>query len=144
MLKHDFVFIRSKELHLSLKEAEDFYQEHAGRFFFNRLTHFMSSSPIYVHIIGKGNAITEWRKLMGPTKVTKTQYELPDSIRGTFGITDTRNVAHGSDSLENCLREISFFFPEFDPLYWSQSELPQLLLENQNHVPCNSGESKRQ
>lgn len=33
---------------------------------------------------------------MGPTKVYKTKYEAPDTIRGTFGLTDTRNCTHGS------------------------------------------------
>ena len=31
-----------------------------------------------------------------------------------FGLTDTRNTSHGSDSDENALKEIQFFFPEFD------------------------------
>ena len=33
---------------------------------------------------------------MGPTKVFKTQFEAPDSIRGQFGLSDTRNATHGS------------------------------------------------
>lgn len=33
---------------------------------------------------------------MGPTKVYKTQYEAPDTIRGMFGFSDTRNATHGS------------------------------------------------
>ena len=36
------------------------------------------------------------------------------SIRGQFGLTDTRNVSHGSDSDETARREIQFFFPDFD------------------------------
>ena len=51
---------------------------------------------------------------MGPTKVFKTRYEQPDTIRGLFGITDTRNSSHGSDSEETARQEIKFFFPEFD------------------------------
>ena len=51
---------------------------------------------------------------MGPTKVFKTRYEQPDTIRGLFGITDTRNSSHGSDSEETARQEIQFFFPEFD------------------------------
>lgn len=33
---------------------------------------------------------------MGPTKIIKAQYEAPDSIRGRFSMSDTRNAAHGS------------------------------------------------
>ena len=51
---------------------------------------------------------------MGPTKVFRTRFEQPDTIRGKFGLTDTRNCSHGSDSEETAAREIGFFFPEFD------------------------------
>ena len=44
----------------------------------------------------------------------------PDSIRGRFGLTDTRNSVHGADSEDNVLREINFLFPEFDPQEWQR------------------------
>lgn len=130
MVDRGLYFIRSKQMHLSLAQAEDFYREHEGRFFFTRLTSFMSSSPISVHIVGGNRAIADWRKMLGPTKVIKTQYELPDSVRGMYGITDTRNVAHGSDSIESALNEINFFFPDFDSLAWLQKELPHFVSNN--------------
>lgn len=37
---------------------------------------------------------------MGPTKVYKTKYEAPDTIRGMFGLTDTRNSTHGSGKVK--------------------------------------------
>lgn len=33
---------------------------------------------------------------MGPTKVYRAQFEAPDTIRGEFGLSDTRNATHGS------------------------------------------------
>lgn len=33
---------------------------------------------------------------MGPTKVYKAIFEDPQSIRGRFGVSDTRNATHGS------------------------------------------------
>ena len=59
---------------------------------------------------------------MGPTKVIKTRYEHPNTIRGRFGLTDTRNTSHGSDSTENALKEIAFFFPEFDANAFYENE----------------------
>lgn len=116
--KKGFLFIRSKRMHLTRSRVEDFYREHEGRFFYNRLVSFMSSGPISTHILARENAINEWRKLMGATKVFKTIHEDPDSIRGKFGLTDTRNSTHGSDSDETALKEIKFFFPEFDVEDW--------------------------
>ena len=33
---------------------------------------------------------------MGPTRVFQARHVAPDSIRGSFGLTDTRNTTHGS------------------------------------------------
>jgi nucleoside-diphosphate kinase len=52
---------------------------------------------------------------MGPTKVFKSRFNDPETIRGQFGLTDTRNSTHGSDSDETARREMKFFFPCFDP-----------------------------
>lgn len=115
ILAKDFVVIRSLLTKMSVQRAQQFYAEHEGRFFYNRLVTYMSSGPCFVHILGRQkDAITEWRQLMGPTKVFKTRYECPDTVRGKFGLTDTRNSTHGSDSEETATREIDFFFPNFD------------------------------
>ena len=58
---------------------------------------------------------------MGPTKVYKTIYQEPGSIRGRYGLTDTRNSTHGSDSEESAKREIEFF-PHFDIEKWYRTE----------------------
>ena len=57
---------------------------------------FMCSGPSDVYILANQDAIAKWRQLLGPTKVVQAQYSAPDSIRGTFGLSDTRNAAHGS------------------------------------------------
>ena len=68
---------------------------------------------------------------MGPTKVFKTRYEQPNTIRGLFGITDTRNSSHGSDSEETARQEIQFFFPEFDFDNFYRSGQDQAFLNGQ-------------
>lgn len=56
--------------------------------------------------------------MLGPTKVYQTVYTHPNSIRGLFGLSDTRNACHGSDSIESAKREIQIFFEEFDVDRW--------------------------
>ncbi|KAI7691660.1 hypothetical protein SSS_03378 [Sarcoptes scabiei] len=91
----------------------------------------MTSGHSIVYILAQYNAVTRWRQLIGPTKVFKYQrfiiefnrsmknffsrtiLEEPKTIRGSYGLTDTRNAAHGSDSSLNALKEIKFFFPQF-------------------------------
>ncbi|XP_036362588.1 nucleoside diphosphate kinase 6 isoform X1 [Octopus sinensis] len=114
MLENEFWLVRTKMVKLSREQAEEFYSVHQEKFFYNRLVTFMCSGPIGVHVLAREDAINTWRKLLGPTKVLRTVFEEPTSIRGRFGLTDTRNCAHGSDSEETANKEIQFFFPEID------------------------------
>lgn len=59
---------------------------------------------------------------MGPTKVYKTIFSHPNSIRGLFGLSDTRNACHGSDSPESVQNEIKIFFPEFSIPLWHAND----------------------
>jgi len=132
LLQNDFIFVKSKEEHLDPAKVKSFYQEHQGKFFYNRLVTYMSSGCSHIHILGRNeNAIQKWRTMMGPTKVFKTRYEQPDTIRGLFGITDTRNSSHGSDSEETARQEIQFFFPEFDFDNFYRSGQDQAFLNGQ-------------
>nr|XP_005496872.2 uncharacterized protein LOC102066627 [Zonotrichia albicollis] len=98
----------------------------AGRFFYQRLVEFMASGPMWAYILAHENAVPLWRSLMGPTKVFRARHSDPDSIRGAYGLTDTRNTTHGSDSPASASREIAFFFPEFDEQRWYEQEEPRL------------------
>lgn len=108
-----FKIIRIKKCHVSLTLAKEFYLEHREKFFYNRLTTFMSSSSIYALVLAKNDAINSWRSLMGKANVYRTMYSDPDCLRSRFGLTDTRNAVHGSDSEMTARREIAFFFPDF-------------------------------
>nr|CAG4645240.1 EOG090X0HUX [Leptodora kindtii] len=130
-IRHDildagFHIVCSRELCLRDGEAERFYAEHEGRFFHNRLVTFMKSGPIHAMILAHPSAIAKWRQLMGPTKTFRAQYEAPQTIRGMFGLTDTRNCSHGSDSPDSVAREIKFFFPDFNQQRWYEEEEPYM------------------
>ena len=122
IVDEQFLIVRSKYLSLSRSRAEDFYAEHKGKFFYNRLVTYMSSGWCQSLILARPGAIAHWRQLMGPTKVFSTRFTQPASIRGQFGLTDTRNSGHGSDSEETAAREIQFFFPEFDVQEWNAGD----------------------
>lgn len=118
ILSAKFKIIKTKRKTLSLDDAEKFYNEHKSKFFYNRLITFMTSGPSEVLILAKNNAILDWRSLMGPTKVFRAQYDAPKTIRSQFGLSDTRNATHGSDSEDSAKKEISIFFPDFDKNDW--------------------------
>ncbi|XP_075576228.1 nucleoside diphosphate kinase 6 isoform X1 [Pelecanus crispus] len=126
ILSNRFLIVRAKKLRCGREESRRFYREHAGRFFYQRLVEFMASGPMWAYILAHENAVTLWRSLMGPTKVFRARNSVPDSIRGAYGLTDTRNTTHGSDSPASASREIAFFFPEFNEQLWYQQEEPRL------------------
>jgi len=105
---------RARKLQLSLIDAEKLYDAHKGRFFYERLIRHITSGPVVAlelqTVDSTGDAVERWRRLLGATKVYKTAYESPTSLRGSFGLTDTRNVGHGSDSSQSVSIESALFF----------------------------------
>ncbi|XP_075774482.1 nucleoside diphosphate kinase 6 isoform X5 [Pelodiscus sinensis] len=126
ILNNKFLIVRNKELVWRREDSQRFYQEHSGRFFYQRLVEFMASGPMRAYILAHEDAVALWRSLMGPTKVYQARNTAPDSIRGAYGLTDTRNTTHGSDSAASASREIAFFFPEFSESHWYQQDEPCL------------------
>lgn len=64
------------------------------------------SGPIRAYILAHKDAIQLWRTVMGPTRVFRARHVAPDSIRGRFGLTDTRNTTHGSGEAASCVHRI--------------------------------------
>ncbi|XP_036615076.1 nucleoside diphosphate kinase 6 isoform X2 [Trichosurus vulpecula] len=126
ILSNQLLIVRMRDLVWRREDCQRFYQEHAGRFFYQRLVEFMASGPIRAYILAHKDAVQLWRTLMGPTKVFRARHLAPDSIRGSFGLTDTRNTTHGSDSVVSASREIAAFFPDFNEHRWYEEEEPQL------------------
>ncbi|XP_022916292.1 nucleoside diphosphate kinase 6-like [Onthophagus taurus] len=134
LLKNQFNVIKWKKHRISMEEASKFYEEHKKKFFYNRLVTFVTSGPSEMYILAKINAINDWRRLMGPTKVFKAQFEAPNTIRGTFGLSDTRNATHGSDSDESAKREISILFPDFNYDLWFKMEEESFRMEKVDFI----------
>ena len=105
--KNGFNLLKEKKIHISKSEAEQFYKVHETKPFYNDLCAYLSSGPIVVIILEKPNAVAENRKIMG---ATDPKNEEEGTIRKKYGISIDKNSVHGSDSLENAKKEISFFF----------------------------------
>ena len=92
---------------LTLSQAESFYSIHKGKPFFDSLIEFMTSGPVVVMILKHENAVDQFRKLIGATDPAKSE---PGTIRRTFAVSVQMNAVHGSDSVENAIKEADFFF----------------------------------
>lgn len=105
-----FTVCNARMVHLSREEAAEFYAEHEGKEFFERLLNLMTEAPILAFAMTGPSAVKKWREILGPTDPVDARRDFPTSIRAQFGTNVTRNSCHGSDSLESARREVDFFF----------------------------------
>lgn len=101
--------IAQKRMRLSREQAEDFYQVHKERPFYNDLITFMTSGPVVVQVLEGEDAVLLNRKVMGATDPALAN---KGTIRKTFAESIEANSVHGSDSPDNAKTEIAFFFSE--------------------------------
>ena len=100
-----------KLIHMTRQQAEGFYAVHRERPFFSGLTEFMSSAPCVVMALEKESAVKSWRDLMGATDPAKAD---AGTLRKEFGGSVGENAVHGSDSDENAVIEIAYFFSRLE------------------------------
>uniref|UniRef100_A0A8D3BPF7 Nucleoside diphosphate kinase homolog 7 n=1 Tax=Scophthalmus maximus TaxID=52904 RepID=A0A8D3BPF7_SCOMX len=107
----NLIVTKAKMTKLTWSQATDFYLEHQSKPFFNNLVQFVSSGPVVAMELMGDEAMSIWRRLLGPTDSAVARREAPQSVRAQFGTDGVKNVGHGSDSFAAAARELEFFFP---------------------------------
>ncbi|KAF9946035.1 nucleoside diphosphate kinase [Modicella reniformis] len=91
------------------EHLEKHYADLSSKPFFPGLIKYMKSGPV-VAMVWKGKGVVKaGRVLLGETNPLAS---LPGTIRGDFALDVGRNIAHGSDSVENAEKEIALWFPK--------------------------------
>ena len=106
--------IAQKRLQLTEKMAQNFYEVHKDRPFFNQLVDFMISGPVIAQVLRGENAVKLNREVMGATNPEEAE---KGTIRNEFAENIEANSVHGSDSVENAKTEIEFFFAQIELIY---------------------------
>lgn len=101
--------VAAKMMHLSRRQAEQFYAVHQARPFYKDLVEFMSRGPVIVQVLAGENAIAKHREIMG---ATNPKDAAPGTIRADFAQSIDENAVHGSDGPETAAEEIAFFFAQ--------------------------------
>jgi len=105
--EEDLKMVAMKLIRMSKKQAKGFYRVHEGKPFYESVTDFMSSGPSVVMILEGEDAIKRYRSLMGATNYKEAE---EGTIRREFATDIEKNVVHGSDSEENAVFEMGYFF----------------------------------
>jgi len=113
-----FVVRAARLTRLSKREAEAFYEVHRERPFYQSLVSFMTSGPCLPMVLERGDAVVHLRTVIGATDPAEADV---GTVRQLYAEDKERNAIHASDSAENAVREIQFFFPagELKRLWYS-------------------------
>ncbi|HET9295143.1 MAG TPA: nucleoside-diphosphate kinase [Gemmatimonadales bacterium] len=104
-----FTLRSARLVRLTRPEAEAFYAVHKGRPFFAGLVEFMTSGPCLPMALEREDAVAHLRTVIGATDPAEAA---AGTIRKLYAESKGRNAIHASDSPENAVREVGFFFTE--------------------------------
>jgi nucleoside-diphosphate kinase len=104
-----FKVLGMKMTRLTMQTAGGFYAVHSERPFYGELCEFMSSGACVPIALEKENAVADFRKLIGATNPAQAE---EGTIRKLYADSLGENIVHGSDSVENGLIEVAYFFAE--------------------------------
>ena len=113
--KKGIQIVGAKFTKIAQSTAETHYGPHKGKPFYDGLVKFMTSSPVLVLALSGKDVINISRKMMGATFGSKAE---PGTIRGDFGVSNSFNLIHGSDSAESAERELKLFFKPEELIEW--------------------------
>ncbi|MGM0873996.1 MAG: nucleoside-diphosphate kinase [Bacillota bacterium] len=99
--------VGAKLMTIPVELAEQHYGEHKGKPFYDELVSFITSGPVFAMVWQGENVVELSRKMMGKTNPKDAE---PGTIRGDYSMFVSKNIIHGSDSVESADREISLFF----------------------------------
>ncbi len=107
--KEGFIVRAARLVRLTRPQAERFYEVHRGRPFYPDLVAFMISGPVLPMALERENAVAHCRTVIGATDPADAA---AGTIRKLYAKSKGENAIHGSDSPENGVREVGFFFSE--------------------------------
>lgn len=107
--REGFVLRAARLLRLTESQAGEFYAVHRGRPFYGDLVQFMTSGPCLPLVLERADAVSHLRTVIG---ATDPKDAAAGTVRKLYAESKGRNAIHASDSPENAVREVRFFFAE--------------------------------
>lgn len=102
-----FKLVALKIVSVGTDLAEAHYAVHKGKFFYQGLVDYITSSPVVVMVLEGHEAIGAVRKMVGATRPWEAE---AGTIRGDLALMGLRNLIHASDAPETAASEIGLWF----------------------------------
>jgi len=113
----DFKIVACKMVLLTREKAEEFYEAHKGKEFYEPLVSFMSSNPCLVMVLEGENVTQKIRDIAGSTDPQKAE---EGTLRRLYAQDNRHNILHAADSIKSAEREVEFFFSENEIHHWEE------------------------
>jgi nucleoside-diphosphate kinase len=107
VLRNRFQVVNLRMLSLNREMAEQFYDVHRERPFFQDVVDYMTSGPVVALEIQGPDVVEKIRVLIGATDPAKAA---PGSVRYMYGSSIQNNAVHASDSTESAKKELAIVF----------------------------------
>ncbi len=108
-----FALLAARVMRLTREQAGEFYAVHRERPFYQSLTAFMTSGPCMPLVLERPDAVAALRSAIGATDPAEAD---EGTVRQLYAESKERNAIHASDSDDNAVREIRFFFADVELL----------------------------
>lgn len=113
--KKGFKLVGLKLMQASEALLREHYWDLRSKPFFTELIRYMSSGPVVAMVWEGLDVVKTARKMLGETNPADS---LPGSIRGDLCVEVSRNVIHGSDSVESAQKEVYLWFRQNELQSW--------------------------
>lgn len=107
--------VAAKFVEVERSLAEEHYQVHQGKPFYDGLIAYITSAPVMAMVWEGPDAIAAVRQTMGATRPTEAA---PGSVRHDFGLQVGRNLTHASDGADTAAAEIDLWFEPDELVTW--------------------------
>ena len=111
-----FKLVAMKMMQASEELLEMHYAHLSSQPLFHDLIKYMASGPVLPMVWEGSNVIHTARVMLGETDPKESA---PGTIRGDYCIHVSRNICHGSDSVESAEKEIMLWFTESELICWT-------------------------
>ncbi len=96
-----------KMIQVTREFAEEHYEVHKGKFFYEGLVQHIGSSPVVAMVLAGHEAISAVRVMVGKKRPWEAD---AGTLRGDLAMTGLRNLIHASDAPETAEKEIALWF----------------------------------
>ncbi|AWP17204.1 Nucleoside diphosphate kinase isoform 3 [Scophthalmus maximus] len=111
-----FKLVGMKMVHASKDLLNQHYVDLKDKPFFPTLINYMSSGPVVAMVWEGKGVVKTGRVMLGETNPAESK---PGTIRGDFCIDVSKNIIHGSDSVDSANKEISLWFKDDELVSYS-------------------------